>query len=159
MDIKFRSAVKNDISSLIALMRDFAEFEKLSEFFAVTEESLTAAMFGEAAFVEGLIAFDGVKPIAYAIFYPSFSSFRGQCGYFLEDIFIDASYRSLGLGERMLREIAKLARARGFTRIEFQVLDWNTPAIEFYKKLGAVRDEETSDFKFVDEAFTSLAEM
>lgn len=156
--MQIRKAEAKDVSSIIALMRDFAEFEKLMEFFEATEESLYAAMFGETAFVEGLVAFDEAKPIAYAIFYPSFSSFRGQCGYFLEDIFIDANYRGLRLGERILREIAKLARGRGFTRIEFQVLDWNTPAIEFYKKLGAVRDEETSDFKFVDEAFHSLAD-
>jgi GNAT superfamily N-acetyltransferase len=156
--MQIRKAEPKDVSSLIVLMRDFAEFEKLAKFFEATEESLYSAMFGETAFVEGLVAFDEAKPIAYAIFYPSFSSFRGQCGYFLEDIFIDANYRGLRLGERMLREIAKLARSRGFTRIEFQVLDWNTPAIEFYKKLGAVRDEETSDFKFVDEAFHSLAD-
>lgn len=156
--MQIRKAEAKDASSIILLMRDFAEFEKLTEFFEATDESLHAAMFGETAFVEGLMAFDEDRPIAYAIFYPSFSSFRGQCGYFLEDIFIDANYRGLGLGERMLREIAKLARARGFTRIEFQVLDWNTPATEFYKKLGAVRDEETSDFKFVDEAFESLAD-
>lgn len=156
--MQIRKAEAKDVSSIIVLMRDFAEFEKLTEFFEATQESLYAAMFGERAFVEGLMAFKEDRPIAYAIFYPSFSSFRGQCGYFLEDIFIDANYRGLRLGERMLREIAKLARARGFTRIEFQVLDWNTPAIEFYKKLGAVRDEETSDFKFVDEAFESLAD-
>lgn len=155
--MQIRKAEEKDVSSIISLMRDFAEFEKLTEFFEVTEESLYAAMFGETAFVEGLMAFDGDKPIAYAVFYPSFSSFRGQCGYYLEDIFIDAKYRGKGVGEKMLREIAKLAKSRGFMRIDFQVLDWNTPAIGFYQKLGAMRGETTLHFKFIDAVFESLA--
>ncbi len=155
--MKILKAEEKDVASIIDMMRDFSEFEKLSESFEATEERLCAAMFGENAFVEGLMAHDGDMAIAYAIFYPSFSSFRGQCGYYLEDIFIDAKYRGKGVGERMLKEIARLAKSRGFERIEFQVLDWNTPAIRFYKKLGAVRDEEASDYKFIDEAFENLA--
>jgi GNAT superfamily N-acetyltransferase len=113
-------------------------------------------MFGEQAFVEGLVAFHDEDPIAYAMFYPYFASFRGQCGFYLEDIFIAEDFRRNGLGEAMIKIVAKLAKQRGYERIDFQVLEWNTPAVKFYEKLGAVRDDSERHFKFIDGAFRSL---
>jgi ribosomal protein S18 acetylase RimI-like enzyme len=104
-----------------------------------------------------LIAEDAGKPIAYALFYPNFASFRGQSGLYLEDIYVSEAYRGSGVGLEMLRYIARLGKERGFKRIDFQVLEWNTPAIEFYKKHGAVRDDEERHFKFTDDAFQQLA--
>jgi len=157
MEIQIRKASPADIPSIIELMREFAEFENVSEFFEITDDRLSAAMFGDEAFIEGLIAFQDGKPLAYALFYPHFASFRGQRGYYLEDIYIVESGRRKGIGEAMLREIARLGRARGFERIDFQVLDWNGPAIRFYEKLGADRDDDERHFKFTDEAFKVLA--
>ena len=88
--------------------------------------------------------------------YPYFASFRGQCGYYLEDIFVAEDFRRNGLGEAMVKIVAKLARQRGYERIDFQVLEWNTPAVKFYEKLGAIRDDSERHFKFIDHSFSSL---
>lgn len=157
MSYEIRKTALADIPNVIRLLLEFAEYEKLLDHVDTTEEKLRRAMFGEGAFVEGLVAVVEHNLAGYAIFYPNFASFRGQPGLYLEDIYISAAHRGRGLGETMIREIARLARTRGFERIDFQVLDWNTPAIEFYKKLGAVRDETERHFKFTDEAFANLA--
>jgi len=104
-----------------------------------------------------LIAIDGENRVGYALFYPNFSSFRGERGLHLDDIYIRDEYRGTGVGETMLRDIAHIAASRGFERIDFQVLDWNTAAVKFYKKLGAVSNDEETHFKFAGEAFTALA--
>jgi ribosomal protein S18 acetylase RimI-like enzyme len=156
MDMTIRAIVPGDVPDVIALVREFAAFENLSDFCEVTEESLSAAMFGDSAVTQGLIALDGEQAIGYAIFYPNFASFRGQRGFYLEDIYINNAYRGKGVGEAMIREIARLASARGFERIDFLVLDWNTPAVMFYQKLGALRDEDERHFKFTDSAFKKL---
>jgi len=139
------------------MLREFAEFEKLSALCEVTEENLREAIFGERAFVEALIAFDGEAPVAYAIFYPCFSSFRGQRGIYLEDIYVKPSYQNRGIGEMLIREIASHAKTSGAVRMDFQVLDWNENAIRFYKKLGAEIDETERHFKFTGDAFQKLA--
>ena len=157
MDLTVRAIVPEDVPSVIALVREFAAFENLSDFCEVTEESLSAAMFGDRAVTQGLIACDGETAIGYAIFYPNFASFRGQRGFYLEDIYINDAYRGKGVGEAMIREIARLAAAHGFERIDFLVLDWNTPAVRFYQKLGAVRDDDERHFKFTDDIFKKLA--
>jgi GNAT superfamily N-acetyltransferase len=157
MDIEIRKAKPADIPAILELMREFAGYERIPEYFEATADRLFAAMFGPDAFVEALIAVDGGRGVGYAIFYPNFATFRGQRGYFLEDLFVSEAGRRHGLGERMLRETARMAKNRGFERVDFLVLDWNRPAIDFYKKLGAsVADDETH-FKFTDEAFARLS--
>jgi GNAT superfamily N-acetyltransferase len=156
MDIQIRKSTPEEIPAIVRMMRDFAEFENLGDYCEITEDRLFNVMFGDDAFVEGLVAFHDSEPVAYAMFYPYFASFRGQCGYYLEDIFIADDYRRNGLGEAMVRIIARLARQRGFERIDFQVLEWNTPAVKFYEKLGAIRDDSERHFKFIDSSFTSL---
>lgn len=158
MSIRIEKTRIDDLPAVIDLMREFAVFEDLSDHFESTVEQLHEAMFGDGAFVEGLIAFDGDDAIGYALFFPYFASFRGQRGLYLEDIYIKQEYRGKGVGEAMLKEIASTAEKRGFERIDFMVLDWNTPAVKFYEKLGAIRDEDERHFKFTDEAFKKLAE-
>jgi GNAT superfamily N-acetyltransferase len=155
--MRIKIAEPENIPNIIALLREFAEYENLLEYVEVTEERLEIALFGERKTAEAIVAFDGETPIGYAIFYPNFATFRGQRGFYLEDIFITKSHRKKGVGEIMLKYIAKVARTRGFERIDFQVLQWNKPAIKFYEKLGAVRDEEERHFKFTDNAFKNLA--
>ena len=158
MAIEISEIYRSDVSSVVAMLREFAEFENLSEYCEITDESLANAMFGQAAFVSGLIARNDGDAVGYALFYPSFSSFRGQQGFYLEDLYVKKEHRGRGLGEMMIREIARLAAKRGFERIDFQVLQWNTPAINFYKKLGAVSNEDERHFKFDGEEFTKLSE-
>jgi ribosomal protein S18 acetylase RimI-like enzyme len=156
MEPIIREASPADVAVIVSLLRDFAEFENLSEFLTITESDLTEAMFGESAFVEALICECGGSTAGFAIFYPRFSSFRGQRGYYLEDIYIDSVFRGRGLGEALLRAIARKAKRRGFERIDFQVLEWNSAAIEFYRSLGAALDDDDKHFKFVDGAFERL---
>ena len=157
MSLEIKSATPENISQIYDLMREFAEYENLLDSFETTEERLKSGLFGETKVADAILAFDGATPVAYAVFFPNFATFRGQRGIYLEDIFITKNYRGRGLGEMMLRYIARLAKARGFERIDFQVLEWNTPAVGFYESLGAVRDEEERHFKFTDEAFQKLA--
>lgn len=157
MDLKIRKTAREDVPAVIAMLREFAAYEKLEEYCTITEEKLTEAMFGNGFFVEGLIAFDGNTPIGYAVFYPYFATFRGERGLYLEDIYITDEYRGRGIGDAMLKELAKIAKSGGGERIDFQVLVWNTPAIKFYEKHGAERDHEERHFKFTGEAFERLA--
>ena len=157
MELTISNITPADVSDVITLIRAFAAFENLSDFCEITEDTLSEAMFGEQTVVDGLIARDGDRPIGYAIFYPNFASFRGQRGLYLEDIYINDEYRGKGVGEAMLREIARIGAARGLERMDFLVLDWNTPALKFYEKLGAVRDDEERHYKFTDDAFRRLA--
>jgi ribosomal protein S18 acetylase RimI-like enzyme len=157
MSIEIREATERDCLGIVALMRDFAEYEKLGQYCQITEEKLSAVMLDEGAYVHGVVAYDGVTMIGYALFYKSFASFRGQQGIYLEDIFIDDKYRGVGIGEAMLKKIAQTAKLQGGERIDFQVLHWNAPAISFYEKRGAVSNQDESHFKFSDEAFERLA--
>ena len=157
MTIKIRTALRSDVPAILAMMREFAEFEKLLDSFKVTEPLLANAMFGPDRFVEGLIAENADQSIGYMLFYPCFASFSGQTGLYLEDVYIKPTHRGHGSGESMLRRLAQIASERGCERIDFQVLDWNTPAIRFYEKLGAVRNDDERHFKFAGEAFEKLA--
>lgn len=157
MPFKIRKVEPEDVTAVIALIREFAAFEDLSDFCEVTEEKLKAALFDGDAVAAGLIALDASGAVGYAIYYPNFASFRGQRGLYLEDIYVQEAYRKQGVGEAMLRELARIAAVRGLERIDFLVLDWNTPAVNFYIKLGAVRDDDERHFKFTDDAFRSLA--
>lgn len=156
MNIEIRKLEEADVPRIVVFLREFAAFEKLSEYCTVTEERLKTAIFGDEAFVEGLIACDDGKLVGYAIFFPHFSSFRGERGLYLEDIYVADTARGKGVGEAMLREIAVIAESRGYERIDFQVLKWNENAIKFYRKLGAVSNDDETHFKFSGDAFEKL---
>lgn len=157
MEISINAIREDDLEEIVALMRDFARYEDLSAYCTATADRLWTAIFGDGSFVEGLVARDGEKPVGYALFHPSFSSFRGERGMYLEDIYIDANYRRHNLGHRMLQRIARRANELGFERIDFMVLDWNRPAVDFYLKHGAEKNDDESHFKFAGDAFRALA--
>jgi len=158
MNIEIRKAEDEDVEAIVELMREFAEFENLSMYFEVTQEKLHNAMFGERGFVEGVVAYAGGRTVAYALFFPNFASFRGQVGYYLEDLYILDEYRGLGLGDKILRSIARYAKAQGFQRIDFQVLEWNESAIKFYKAQGAVMQDEWTVCRVSGAELAALAE-
>ena len=155
--MELRSAAEGDVPEIIRMMRDFARFEELEEYFEATNEALRDVLFGAQAYVEALIAEEAGTHAGYALFYPNYTTFRGQKGFYLEDLYIAPEFRGRGLGEAFLREIARRGSKRGFKRIDLQVLDWNAPAIGFYQRLGADRDDAERHFKFTDEAFARLA--
>lgn len=157
MSLKIRKLERSDISDVLALIREFAEYEKLSEYCQVSAENLDEVLFGENSFVQGLVALAEEKIVAYAIFFPYFSSFKGEKSIYLEDVYLKPEFRNIGIGEKFIREIAKIGKTQKATRIDFQVMKDNEKAIKFYKKLGAVSNDEETHFKFIDEAFQNLA--
>ena len=157
MSFQIKNAVEKDIPQIIEMIREFAVFENLSEFCEVMEESLADAMFGETSRVEGLIAFAAEKPVGYALFYENFASFRGQRGFYLEDLYVKPEFRGLNVGKAFLKQLAEIAESRKLRRIDFLVLDWNKTAIRFYEKIGAEADESERHFRFVGEAFENLS--
>ncbi len=158
MSLTIREMKPADLSAVIELLREFAAFEELSQYCTATEERFIAAIFGEDSFVEGLIFGSGQTIAGYALFYPHFSSFKGERGLYLEDIYLKPEFRGGGTGRRVISRIARIARDRGFERIDFQVLDSNEQAIGFYRNLGAESNDEETHFKFAGKAFETLAD-
>lgn len=152
-----RAARAADVPAIAVLIKEFAEFEKLSNRCEVTDNDLHQAIFGKASFVQALVALSGNIYVGYALFFPVFKSFRGEYSIFLEDLYVTPEKRGNGLGFVMLAEVAKYAKAQGFARMDWQALKWNTPAIDFYKNLGAETDDANLDFCLRGEGFDRLA--
>jgi len=134
------SARPSDLPDLHALIRALADYEKLSDQCVSTEADLDKALFGARPAAEALIARERGKTSAaagFALFFHTFSTFLGRRGLWLEDLFVRPAYRGSGLGRALLTQLAVIARDRGCARFEWSVLDWNTSAIDFYKRLGA----------------------
>ncbi len=153
-----RKALTKDVPAIALLIREFAEFEKLSEWCEVTEGDLREAIFGGQSFVQGLVAMADNRYVGYALFFPVFKSFRGERSIFLEDLYVTPDLRGNGLGFVMLREVAIYAKKQGFVRLDWQALKWNEAAINFYKNLGAETDDENFDFRLRGAAFYKLSE-
>lgn len=152
-----RTARAGDIAAIVVLIREFAEFEKLSAWCEVTEADLREAIFGEKSFAQALVAMAENRCVGYALFFPAFKSFRGERSIFLEDLYVTPDLRGRGLGLRMLTEVAKFAKGQGFARLDWQALKWNEPAIEFYRNLGAESHDENFDFNLRGAWFEKLA--
>ena len=155
--LKVREAKSADVPAIALLIREFAEFEKLTESCEVTETDLHEAVFGKQSFVQTLVAMDGNRYVGYALFFPVFKSFRGERSVFLEDLYVTPDLRGNGLGFVMLREVAVFAKRQGFARLDWQALKWNEAAINFYKNLGAETDDENLDFRLRDAALDELS--
>jgi GNAT superfamily N-acetyltransferase len=135
--INISSATTHDVPTILAFIRGLAEYEKLSHRCTATEQSLRETLFGEKPYAEVLIARLDAAPVGYALFFHSYSTFMAKPGLYLEDLFVLPEHRGKGVGKALLRRVAQIAHARGCGRLEWSVLDWNEPAIEFYKRLGA----------------------
>jgi GNAT superfamily N-acetyltransferase len=144
MSIAIRSATSADLPLIAALIRALADYEKLADEVRFDEAVLGEKLFGPRPYAEVLIGeLDGI-PQGFALFFHNFSTFEGTPGIYLEDLFVKPEARGSGLGKALLAELAVLALARDCARLEWSVLDWNAPAIGFYKKLGArLMDEWT----------------
>lgn len=132
-----RTATSDDLPLVLAFIRELAEYERLSHDVTATEEGLRTALFGERPGAEVLLAFEGDEPAGFAVFFHNFSTFVGRRGLYLEDLFVRPAMRRCGIGKQLLRHLAGIARDRGCGRFEWTVLDWNAPAIAFYRRLGA----------------------
>jgi GNAT superfamily N-acetyltransferase len=135
LDVDVREATIDDVPVLLSFFRAMAAFEKLTV--SATEESVRASLFGPARAAHALLAFVDGTPIAYAIYFFTFSTMAGKRGLWLEDLFIDPAFRSVGLGRALMAHLAGIAIQHDCGRFEWIVLNWNESAIGFYKRLGA----------------------
>jgi GNAT superfamily N-acetyltransferase len=157
MAATIRAATPADVGAVHALMYELAEFEKLTHLFVGTTEGLADALFGARPSAEALVAEEGGRIVAYALFFHNYSTFLGRRGLYLEDLYVQPSQRGTGLGTAMLRALAAIAVERQCARFEWTVLDWNQPAISFYEKLGAAVLPEWRFVRMTGEALDRLA--
>lgn len=148
-----RFAQSSDVKTILELIKELAEYEKLSDRVIATEEKLERSIFGNEKFVEILLAEVNNKSVGYALFFKNYSTFLGKPGIYLEDLFVKPSYRGKGIGKALLRKIISIAKERNYGRVEWSVLDWNLSAIDFYKKMGAEPLEEWKVFRLTSDKF------
>src|SRR5437588_2239145 len=134
---EIRSATKSDVPVILELIRALATYERAPNEVVATEASLAEVLFGKKPAAEVLLAFENATAVGFAIFFHNFSTWLGRPGLYLEDLFVKPEDRGKGYGRALLIRLAKIARERGYGRMEWAVLDWNEPAIQFYHKLGA----------------------
>lgn len=158
MSLRIVQASKQDVPLILELIRGLAEYEKLSHIVVATEERLRESLFGPQPAAEVLLAYEGSDSAGFALFFPVYSTFLAQPGLYLEDLFVRPSFRGRGAGIALLNAIARLAMERGYGRVEWSVLNWNEPAIQFYKKLGAVAMDEWTKYRLTGDALARLAQ-
>jgi GNAT superfamily N-acetyltransferase len=156
-DFQIRSARVDDVPIILELIRDLATYERAPDEVTATEEQLVHVLFGEQPVAEVLLAFEGGLPVGFAVYFYNFSTWLGRSGLYLEDLFVKPDERGKGYGRALLVELAKIARDRGCGRMEWAVLDWNEPAIEFYKALGATPMHEWTVFRITRDEIAKLA--
>lgn len=150
-------ARERDIPLILGFIRKLAEYEKLLDQVAANESCLRQSLFGARPAAEALLAWWGDQAAGFAVFFQNFSTFAGGPGIYIEDIFVELAYRGRGIGKALFAHIAELAKERGCARVELAVLDWNRPAVEFYRKLGAVAMDEWTVFRLSGWALDRLA--
>ncbi|HTH73720.1 MAG TPA: GNAT family N-acetyltransferase [Trinickia sp.] len=152
-----RAAAPQDVSAMLGLMHELAEYEKLTHLFVATEASLNDALFGARPAVEALVAERDERVVGYALFFHNFSTFLSRRGLYLEDLYVQPALRGSGLGTALLRRVAAIAVERQCGRFEWSVLDWNQSAIDFYTKMGATVMPDWRIVRVTDDALTRLA--
>ncbi len=157
MSVSIRSATATDLSLIAQFIRDLAEYEKLAHEVRFDEAVLGDRLFGARPYAEVLIGEIDGAPQGFALFFHNFSTFEGKPGIYLEDLFVRPEARGSGLGKALLKALAALAVERDCARLEWWVLDWNEPAIQFYQKLGAKPMEEWTTFRVDGDALLELA--
>ena len=157
MSFHIRPATPADAPVISSFIRQLAEYERLSNAVTFSEEQILQNLFGAKATAEVLLGYFNEQPVAFAVFFHNFSTFLGKRGLYLEDLFVIPEMRGRGFGKAMLKRLAEIAIERDCGRFEWAVLDWNEPAIGFYKKLGAVPMEEWTTFRMSGEALKKLA--
>lgn len=155
--MRIREAVEADVPLVAGLIRELADYEKLSAEVSMTEEVLRDNLFGARRFAEVLIAEgDAAVPMGFALFFHNFSTFLGRPGIYLEDLYVRPEHRRGGVGRALLGRLAELAVERGCGRLEWAVLDWNRSAIEFYESLGAQANAGWTIYRLSGDALDAL---
>lgn len=158
MTFTIRKAQPSDSQTIYNLIYQLAVYEKLENDVVTTPEELQKQIF-ENNFAKVLIGEENGIPVSFALYFFNFSTFLGKPGLYLEDLFVEPDYRGKGYGKKLLIELAKIAKEKNCGRMEWSVLDWNTPSIEFYKSLGAKPMDEWTVFRLTKDAINNLSEM
>jgi len=151
-EVAVRAAAPSDVEFIVDSIRALAEYERLSHECAPNPDELARHLFGERRYAEALIAEIAGERVGYALFFHSYSTFLTRPGIFLEDLFVHPDARGRGAGKALLDALVELARERGYGRVEWSVLDWNEPAIGFYRSLGAKPQDEWTIYRVADES-------
>lgn len=155
--VTIRPARADETPLILQFVRELAQYERLEEQMVASEAQMRAALFGPRPYAEVVFLCWEAQPVGFALFFHNFSTFLGRPGIYLEDLFVRPAFRGRGLGRRLLRWLAELALERGCGRLEWAVLDWNAPAIGFYRSLGAVALDEWTVFRLSGAALEALA--
>lgn len=157
-DFEIRPASEDDVPIILSFIKELAEYERLSHEVIATEDALRECLFGERRFAEVVIGYYGNDPVGFALFFYNFSTFLSKPGIYLEDLYVKPEFRRRGYGRVLLLYLARLAKERGCGRFEWSALDWNEPAINFYKNLGAVPMDEWTVYRVTGETLSRLAD-
>ncbi len=157
-NLRISPAGRDDVPVVLKFIRKLAEYEKLSHEVIADEETLRASLFGPERVGGVLIAYLGEEPVGFAVYFRNFSTFLGRAGLYLEDLFVEPAHRGRGIGKSILVHLAKIAVERGLGRLNWAVLDWNQPAIDFYQRLGAEVMDDWRICRLSGEALARLAE-
>lgn len=155
-NIIIKNAGPEDVPLILGLIKEIADYEKLSHQVIATEETLNDSLFGKGANTKVIIAYKDNKPAGYAVYFFNFSTFIGRKGLYLEDIYIKPEFRGMGIGNIVFRHLAKIAVENKCGRMEWAVLNWNTPAIKFYNKLGGRPLEDWTVYRLTEEDLAKL---
>jgi GNAT superfamily N-acetyltransferase len=150
-------ANERDVPIILDFIRKLAEYEKLSHLVVATEANIRENVFGTNPVAEVLLAYWNGEPVGFALYFRNFSTFLGRAGIYLEDLFVEPEHRGQGIGKALLARLAKIAVDRGYGRLEWAVLDWNAPSIEFYRNLGAVPLDAWTGYRLTGDALSRLA--
>jgi GNAT superfamily N-acetyltransferase len=155
--VRVRMAEEDDTPMILDFIRQLAVYEKLEHEVVADEQRLRATLFGDRSFAEVIIAEHAGEPAGFALFFHNYSTFLARPGLYLEDLFVRPELRGRGIGKLLLQTLARIAVDRGCGRFEWWVLDWNEPAIRFYRRLGAQSMDEWTVFRVTGDALTDLA--
>jgi GNAT superfamily N-acetyltransferase len=155
-ELSIRPARADDCAQILSFIQHLAEYERLAHACVATEEQLRSSLFGTMPYAEALLAFEGDTAVGFALFFHNYSTFLAKPGIYLEDLFVEPEHRGKGYGKALLRSVAALAVERGCGRLEWSVLNWNTPAIDFYWSLGAEPMHEWTVQRVTGEALELL---
>jgi len=156
--ITVRNASVQDVPLILTFIRELAEYERLSHAVVATEENIRESLFGARPYAECVFACIGTEAVGFALFFHNYSTFLGQAGLYLEDLYVQPSARGKGVGRKLLAYLAQLAVERNCGRLEWAVLNWNTPAINFYQGIGARPNSEWTTYRLAGEALERLSE-
>ncbi len=154
--IEIRPAVEADVERILGFIRELARYERLEHEVVATAANLSEALFGARRHAEVVLACEAGEPVGFALFFHNFSTFKGQPGIYLEDLYVQPHMRGRGIGRRLLQHLARLAVERRCARLEWAVLEWNTPSIAFYRSLGAQPMQDWRIFRLSGEALEQL---